>query len=137
MVLIFGGAYQGKLDFAKDRFSLGEDEIYTFPESAETESFTRVNGEDHPIYNYKCVNKLHRLFLTLIQNGQYPVPFIEKNLSKWRDKIVICGDISSGVVPLDPCLRQWREETGRSLVLLSQRSDEVYRVFCGIGTRLK
>jgi adenosyl cobinamide kinase/adenosyl cobinamide phosphate guanylyltransferase len=59
--------------------------------------------------------------------------FIDSN----KDSIVICNDISCGVVPVDPVLRKWREAVGKSMSALSQNSDEVIRLFCGIPTRVK
>jgi adenosyl cobinamide kinase/adenosyl cobinamide phosphate guanylyltransferase len=53
------------------------------------------------------------------------------------DAIVICNDISSGVVPVDAVMRKWREAVGRTLAALSQKSDEVIRLFCGIPARIK
>ena len=54
-----------------------------------------------------------------------------------KDKILICDEISSGIVPLKKEERLWREETGKVLQFLSKESEEVYRIFFGIGTRLK
>jgi adenosylcobinamide kinase/adenosylcobinamide-phosphate guanylyltransferase len=41
------------------------------------------------------------------------------------------------VVPTDPEARKLREEKAKELVALSKSADEVYRVFCGIGTKIK
>jgi adenosyl cobinamide kinase/adenosyl cobinamide phosphate guanylyltransferase len=53
-----------------------------------------------------------------------------------KNKIIICDDISSGVVPMGSEMRKWREVVGRVLALLSKNADEVVRVFCGIGSRI-
>ena len=54
-----------------------------------------------------------------------------------KDKIIICDEISSGIVPLKKEDRMWREETGRCLQYLSKESSCVYRIFCGIPTIIK
>ena len=53
------------------------------------------------------------------------------------DKIWIVDDISQGVVPIEPDRRAWRESVGRTLLWLGKESDEVHRVFCGLGQKLK
>lgn len=55
----------------------------------------------------------------------------------WKDSIIICTDISCGVVPVDDELRRWREETGFMLNYLSQNADSVTRIFFGLEQRLK
>ena len=52
-------------------------------------------------------------------------------------RIVICDDISAGIVPVDPMLRKWREETGILMRKLSAEADEVIRVAAGIPLKLK
>ena len=53
------------------------------------------------------------------------------------DRILITDEIGYGIVPIDPFERGYREETGRICCLLAERSEEVWRVCCGIGTQLK
>ena len=53
------------------------------------------------------------------------------------DGVLICRDISCGVVPMDPEVRAWREAVGRMLVQLSLRAETVTRLFCGLPQRLK
>ena len=42
-----------------------------------------------------------------------------------------------GIVPVDRKERDFRETCGRTLCLAAQLSDEVWRVICGIGERIK
>ena len=51
--------------------------------------------------------------------------------------VVTITEIGSGMVPVDAEERAFRENAGRFSVLLAERADEVYRVVCGIPTRLK
>ena len=125
MILIFGGAYQGKLDYVLERFSLAENDIYRCGETA------------GPPENKKLVYEIDKWILDLVKADidveKAARQFIEIN----PDAIVICNDISCGVVPIDPLMRKWREAVGRTLAKLSQKSDEVVRLFCGIPTRIK
>jgi adenosylcobinamide kinase/adenosylcobinamide-phosphate guanylyltransferase len=54
-----------------------------------------------------------------------------------KDEIIIFEDIFCGVVPADPESRKTREEKAKELTELAKSADAVYRVFCGIGTKIK
>ena len=109
MILIFGGAYQGKLAYAQERF-----------------------GADK-----KIINGIHHEILTWIQAGEDVSKKINELINNNSDAVITCDDISCGVVPVCPTLRKWREEVGRSMGLLTRFSDEVIRLYCGIPTRIK
>jgi len=53
------------------------------------------------------------------------------------DAILICEDITCGIVPMGEDMRTWREEVGRALAMAAKEADEVIRLFCSIPTRLK
>jgi len=126
MTLLFGGAYQGKLDYALKRFNLTQDDV-----------FLCDNDDTCLPENKKIIYEIDKWILALLKKdidvGQAMRRFIDNN----KDAIVICNDISCGVVPVDPLLRKWREATGRCLAALSRESDEVVRLFCAIPTRIK
>jgi len=125
MVLIFGGAYQGKLEYAKENYQIQENEIFYCEDSREID------------FSKKVIYGLDRLILNLIKDGADPLEYVNKNLDKIKDRIIICTDISGGVVPTDPVMRQWREAVGRCMALLSRSAQRVVRIFCGIGTVIK
>ena len=52
-------------------------------------------------------------------------------------KILICEDISCGVVPMDAETREWREAVGRMNAALAAQADTVTRIFCGLPLELK
>ena len=51
--------------------------------------------------------------------------------------IILFTETGSGLVPLDAEERRVRENAGRLSVLLAEQADEVYRVVCGLPTKLK
>ena len=53
------------------------------------------------------------------------------------DAVVIADEIGCGVVPIDKNDRAWREAAGRALCVITQKSEQVIRVICGIGVRIK
>ena len=63
--------------------------------------------------------------------------YVQAHRENWQNSILICGDLSSGVVPMDPVQRQWRHTTGRLCQYLAGQADRVSRIFCGLEQRLK
>jgi len=124
MILIFGGAYQGKLDFAREL--AGEDK-----------SIYRALPDEIPDFSAHIIDGFHNAVLALIRSGIDPCEYTLDNLSELSVKVIVCDDISSGVVPVDPEMRAWREAVGRCMGILSRNAGDIYRVFCGIGTKIK
>lgn len=120
MILILGGAYQGKRDYAIRRFSLKEEDI-----------FTCTGGEID--FSRKCVDKIEEF----TWNCPDPVSYFQENREKWADSVLICRDISGGVVPLGADRRQWQRKNGALCQYLASEAAEVVRVFCGLEQRLK
>jgi hypothetical protein len=126
MILIFAGKYQGKLSYALTRFNLTESDVYHCRSDD-----SAMPGEK------KILHEIDQWILALVKKDRDVEEAIRQCIGVHQDAIVLCNDISCGVVPLDPVLRKWREAVGRSLAMLAQASDEVIRVFCGIATRIK
>ncbi len=126
MILIFGGAYQGKYEFVKSKFNIRDCDTYFCSEDKSSIDFSK-----------KAIINLELFIKNILKQGQKPIEIINKNLFKFSDKIVICEDVCCGIVPISYEDRLFREAVGKILQILSRSSDEVYRVFCGIGERLK
>ncbi len=128
MILVIGGAYNGKLGFVKDKFNIEEEDIFT------------VNDELNDIYidcSKKVINDFHKFTYKLSLKNIDALDFIVENMESFKDKIIICDDISQGIVPLKKEERFWRENTGKCLQYISNNSNIVYRVFCGIPMVIK
>jgi len=131
MIMIVGGAYQGKLKYALDRFKLTEEDIYHCADAG----IAIPQGE--------LCYEIDKWILALIQEWHdkqeaAAVDDAVRQFAKANPKaIVICNDISCGVVPIDPVMRAWREAVGRAMVRLNLQAEEVVRIFCGIPTKLK
>ena len=52
-------------------------------------------------------------------------------------EVVICNEVGSGIIPLDPKERRGREETGRLCSRLAREATAVVRMVCGLPTVLK
>lgn len=120
MVLIIGGAYQGKLDFAKQTFGLTDGDIFT------------CNGPEID-FSRGCIDKIEEF------SAAHPDPmgYFQAHREDWQDSVLICRDIFCGVVPVDARDRAWRQETGRLVQYLAGEAARVSRIFCGLEQRLK
>ena len=124
MVLIIGGAYQGKLAYVKN----------IHPDKTIFQCDTDIPSID---LSADIINSLHMMTLAQVRASQDSLAYLRSKLPQIKNKIIICDDIFCGVVPIDRETRKWRETTGQCLTLLSENADEVIRVFCGIGSRIK
>ena len=124
MVLIIGGAYQGKTAYAKERFGFGDDDI-----------FDLSNGcPDRPC---SCLRRLECFTKSEYQKGSSVEEIVEKLRAFGTEAVILSREVGSGVVPIDPEARAWRELHGRVLQLLAGEADSVIRIFCTIPEVLK
>ena len=125
MDFIIGGAYQGKLRYATDKYSLTEEDIFTCGESGE------------PDFGKRCIYQIERFTLWCADNAADAVDIFRRHKDEWENSVLICGDIFCGVVPTESRYRAWRETTGRLCAYLSLEAKTVTRIFCGLEQRLK
>ena len=125
MILIFGGAFQGKLEYAKEHWDFTENDIFYCEENLNIDLSKKV------LYG------LEKFCFACVCEGVETKGTLRMYEEPLDDKIIILDDVSQGVVPIDPDRRAWREEVGRTMLWLSREADEVHRVFCGLGQRIK
>ena len=113
MILITGGAYQGKLEFAK--------------------SLVSDRGGEEPDILYHMERYIGRL----VDDGEDVEEKLHEMMREHPNPIIICDEVSSGVIPIDEKEVTYREAVGRTVCYLAKMADEVYRVYCGIGERIK
>lgn len=120
MILIIGGAYQGKLDYARSAFGITREDIHSC-----------TGGEID--FSKRCVCKIEEFTHT------HPdaIAYFQAHRQAWQDSILICQDIFCGVVPMGAENRAWRQNTGRLCQYLAGEATRVSRIFCGLEQRLK
>lgn len=124
MVLIYGGSYNGKIEHVKKKFKLTYEDFY----------FCKGSKLD---LSKKVICGLHIFIKNNLDEEGISLEIIKEKIEDLREKIIICDEINSGIVPLDINDRIYREECGKVLQYLSIESDEVYRIFFGLEERLK
>ena len=87
--------------------------------------------------NIVIINHFHQWVKSRMVSGGCPEDEIMSFLDCNEDCIIICDEIGNGIVPIDPFEREYRERTGRILVQLAMRAEEVERIICGIGQKIK
>lgn len=150
MILLIGGAYQGKLDHARKTYHLSENDIFTcaenFSDSNDTsaEHRTHLSATECPDaviptidFSKRCIDRIEKFTLACVRNNISSVDYFREHQSEWTDSILICQDIFCGVVPLGADMRAWRNETGRLCQYLSGKAAHVSRIFCGLEQQLK
>lgn len=109
MILIVGGACQGKKAYAREHY-----------------------GKD-----YRIIENYHAQVEKELKNGQNPLKEAERLLKTEENLVIISNELGYGLVPVDKFEREYRETNGRVNCYLAERADQVIRVICGIGTQIK
>lgn len=125
MNLVTGGAFQGKLNYAKETFQIPDGWVDG-----------EICGEDE-IFSCRGIYHFHLLIRRMLKEGKDPDRLAELLEQKNPDICIVTAETGCGVVPVDAFERLWREKTGRICTELARRSGEVHRVFCGIGMVIK
>jgi len=126
MIFIIGGSYQGKREYAQEKFGLTEADVFVC-----TEDISEIN------FDKRIISNIDRFALGCVKRGEEPKAYWEAHMESLKNSIIISDDISCGVVPIDATMRAWREATGRANNYIAREADQVIRVFCGIGQVIK
>lgn len=124
MILITGGAFQGKKEFA---LTLVKDGCIVEGDQLNEET---IRGAD-------IAADFHLYIRRLLQEGRNAREEAAA-LLKGQDRLILTVDeLGCGIVPIDAFERNYRETTGRISCELAKQAEAVYRVQCGIGVRIK
>lgn len=126
MILIIGGAYQGKTEYAAENYGLDKEDI------ADGTAFDYENTD-----GIKCISDYHETVKRIIENDTDPIEISEKLIEKNPEIIIIMNEIGNGIVPIGKSERIWREQTGKTGCFLAGKADEVIRITCGCAVRIK
>lgn len=127
MKLMIGGYAQGKLSYVLGKYQISRDFVWDakLPESA-------VAGTGTVVFY-----RFHQWVKDRILEKGCPEEEIRLFLEQCDDCIIISDEIGNGIVPMDAFEREYRERTGKLLVWLAAQAEEVERVICGIGQKIK
>lgn len=124
MELIIGGACQGQLAYAKERYP---DISWTDGGDASLEEICRA----------QAVFDLHLFIRSQVKEKKDTANLAGTIIEKNPGLLIVSNEVGYGVVPMDAFEREWREAVGRVCTELAAASSRVTRVICGIGTIIK
>lgn len=126
MILVIGGAFQGKLDYVLNSYGVSPAEVGDAYEFSPEE-----------IKKYRVINKFHLTIKKIYETGLDLDKFLQDIYMPGAYKILICDEIGLGVVPEDKVMRDLRDFIGKALIKTAAASCEVVRVTCGLPLMLK
>ena len=135
MKVIIGGVAQGKLEVAK-RCVMSVDSELT-KENKEVVIVDESYNLIEELYSATIINHFHLIVKRILQENKEPESVFEKIIERNPDVCIVSTEIGYGIVPMDSFEREYRERTGRICCKIAEKADEVYRVICGIATRIK
>lgn len=125
MKLYIGGFSQGKLNYALTKNCIEKCNVVN-AESAEANELIQA----------KCIYRLNE-WIRKNPDENKVNELAERLISENPNAVIICDEVGYGVVPIEKAGRIYRELVGRCLIKLAGFSEEVERVVCGIGVRIK
>ena len=124
MDFIIGGAYQGKLTWAMAQYPLKPEQLLDLGRSEPRPAPCWYHLESLT-WRQACAGGSAKALLERLH------PLLPGTMA------IISREIGSGVVPMTPEERNWRELHGQVLQALANRADRVFRIFCGLPEVLK
>ena len=126
MILIVGGAFQGKLPYALGLTGYQRKDF--------------VDGADcdwDAIFKSKGIYHFQEYIRRCMKEGRDCEKLVERISRDNPDVVIVTQELGYGIVPCEPFDRKWREKTGRICTELAKGADKVYRVVCGVGMIIK
>lgn len=127
MKLIIGGYAQGKLAFVRNQYGAEQCLVW------DGELPEKISESEKLV----VINHFHNWVKDCMIKGGSPEAETDRFLENFSDCIILCDEIGNGIVPMEAFEREYRERTGRIVVELAKKAEEVVRVICGIGQKIK
>ena len=163
MVLIIGGAWQGKTEFAKRLLQIEDADICNIERQQEKTDadicnverqqektdadVCRVKRKTSAVENNPALRGIPDSIRAIAHYEQWirmqyeakadPVEELHRLLNRNSAVCLIADEVGRGVVPINRRERAARDVIGRTLVEAAKMAEQVYRVTCGIGERIK
>ena len=131
MILITGGAFQGKLECAK--------EIWREQNSGEPVILQGKTCDPQELMEGTCdiLDHMTDFVRRMMEIDQDPEPVLEQLIQNNPKVILESKELGCGLVPIDAFDRRYREAHGRLCCRLAKKAEAVYRVSCGLAMRIK
>ena len=140
MKLVICGAYQGKLAYAQKQYQ--KQDGWIDGRDCGFEAIESCSGIHH-FHDYVkrmqvSTDSPYQFRIDHLVNMEQQAEKFVKMLSVQNpDIVIVSNELGYGVVPMDKKDRLWREAVGRICTCIAAEADEVVRVVCGVGVRIK
>ena len=134
MKLVIGGYAQGKLCYVMQHFSIDKENVVDMTDEKKLLDGDIEKTDDEAsivLYHF------HIWMKNELAEDNNPEEKLEKILKRFPDCVIISDEVGNGIVPMDALDREYRDRLGRILISLAKEADEVVRVICGIGQKIK
>ena len=127
MKLVIGGYAQWKLSYVLQKYDMESCQIWDgeIPKNKIEQRGTVV------------INHLHHWIKSRIAKGGCPEEEIFAFVENYPDCVIISDEVGNGIIPIEAFEREYRERTGRMLLEIAKKAEEVERVICGRGQKIK
>lgn len=126
MVLITGGAYQGKKEYALRTFGFNEADI----------ADGSVCGADE-ILSAKCITDYHIFVKRMLEENADIIAVTRALCTENENAVVIMNEIGCGIVPLEKKDRIWREMAGKCGCIIAEKAEKVVRMINSVPLIIK
>ena len=123
MIFVFGGAYNGKGEYVKNKLGV--------------EKITPYNAPYEELKKARAVRDFHLYARDKLANGLDVLEETERLIGDNPDVIIISDEVGCGVVPVGSFERGYREAVGRVHCYLAEKAERVIRIVCGIENVIK
>lgn len=136
MILIVGGNAQGKRACAERLAHSMREFGERTGEGMELYSADGLRDSPKEALVKPLLFNFHGFLRQIIESGADPQAYTKEVIDA-GPFIITLDEVGCGVIPVRRSERDWREACGRAGQLLGAESDQVYRVVCGILSRIK
>ncbi len=134
MIFVIGGRGQGKTAYAVELWK----KKY---EQKNTELMCIVDGQSESdkeaMMRAGLITHFELIIKREMEAKRDPYELADRLIKNNPQAIITADEIGCGIVPLDAFERNYRETDGRVCQKIAAYSEEVYRVICGLGMRIK
>ena len=97
----------------------------------------RLETDEQTIMQADLITHFELFVRREMEAGRDPYVFAERLMQENPDAFVTADEIGCGIVPMEAFERDYRETDGRICQRIAAYSEEVHRVICGLGMRIK
>lgn len=131
MVLILGGAFQNKKQWAMEHYNVAIDEVI------DASIHTNIDIKTDAMGNAKIIDNIQDAIKDKLLKNDFSPTLFDEIIAQNPDIILLCDEVGSGLVPIDEFGRKYRDKVGELCCYLAKKATTVHRVVCGIGMVLK